>query len=352
MDDTVVVIPAYQPDQRLVDLVHAVRRAGAADLVVVDDGSGPGYRSLFDQVRAAGATVLSHDLNRGKGRALKTAFGHVRHRWPGRAVVCADADGQHTVTDVAKVADAVAGHATIVLGGRAFSGQVPWRSRVGNSAVRTLVRLVTGLELRDTQTGLRGYPADLLGWLVGVPGERFEYEMRVLLEAGPAGYDVHEVEIATVYLEENASSHFRPVIDSLRVLTPVLLFASASLAGFAVDTAALLLLVPLTGSLALGVLGARLISATVNLLLNRHVTFRSGRHAPLPAVVRRYVSLAVLLLGAGYLGLAALTALGLPLLVAKVVTDVSLLAVSYRVQRALVFRDRPQRSAATVRAAG
>ncbi|MCV2394782.1 bifunctional glycosyltransferase family 2/GtrA family protein [Actinotalea sp. M2MS4P-6] len=341
MSTVIVVIPAYQPDQRLVDLVRTLHRTSpSTEVLVVDDGSGPAYRRVFDGVRETGATVLTHDVNRGKGRALKTAFGYVARRHPGHDVVCADSDGQHSAVDVLRVAAAVGRDRTMVLGARRFSGDVPLRSRVGNTGVRALVRLVTGLDLHDTQTGLRGYPADLLEWLGTVPGERFEYEMRVLLEAGPAGYDVHEIEIATIYLDHNASSHFRPVVDSVRVLVPVLWFAMASLVGFVIDTAVLLVLVPLSGSLAVGVVGARLLSGTANLMLNRHVTFRSGRHAPLRGVVRRYVTLAVLLLAGSYLGLAALTALGLPLLAAKVITDLSLLTVSYQVQRALVFRHR------------
>jgi putative flippase GtrA len=336
-----VVIPVFEPDGRLVALVDELRLAAPdVPLVVVDDGSGPRYSEVFGAAAAAGATLLRHEENRGKGAALKTGFALVEEHLPGHDVVCADSDGQHTVVDVLRVAEVVAARGVTVLGGRRFTGTVPARSRVGNAGARLLVRLVTGLDLHDTQTGLRGYPAALLPWLRQVRGERFEYEQRLLLEAGPAGHDVTEIEIATVYLDHNASSHFRPVADSVRVLSPVLTFLASSFAAFVVDTVALLLLSAATGSLLAAVLGARALSGAVNLLVNRHVTFRPGRGAPLGRVALHYTALAATLLAAGYAGLLALTTVGVPLLAAKVVTDGCLLAVSYCAQRSVVFRDR------------
>jgi len=336
----IVVIPAYEPDHRLVDLVAALRRADAGlDVVVIDDGSGARYREVFAAAAAAGAELLRHAPNSGKGFALKAAFRYVAEHHPGRAVVCADADGQHAVADVLRVAARIRETDAMVLGGRRFTGHVPWRSRLGNTTTRFLVRLVTGLDVHDTQTGLRGYPPSMLEWLVGVRGDRFEYELRLLLEAGPAGYRVEELEIETIYLEDNTSSHFRPVVDSMRVLMPLLWFAASSLTAFVVDTTALLVLVPVTGSLLAGVVGARLVSASANLALNRHITFRPARGAPLLGVVLRYAALAVVLLGASYASLSLLTWIGVPLLVAKVGSDTGLFLVSYRVQRSVVFRD-------------
>lgn len=340
MSAVIVVIPAYEPDRRLVELVAGLRHGDPTlGVLVVDDGSGPAYREVFAAAREAGAEVLSHLPNRGKGFALKEAFRHVAEHHTGHAVVCADADGQHSVVDVLRVAARVRETDAMVLGGRRFTGPVPWRSRAGNATTRVLVRLVTGLDVHDTQTGLRGYPATMLDWLCGVRGDRFEYELRLLLEAGPAGHRVEEVGIATIYLEENASSHFRPVADSVRVLAPLLWFAASSLAAFAIDTAALLVLAVATGSLLAAVVGARVISASANLAINRHVTFRPGRGAPLPGVVVRYAALAVTLLGASYAALSLLSWVGAPLLAAKVLSDAGLFLVSYRVQRSVVFRD-------------
>ncbi|MET0432543.1 MAG: glycosyltransferase family 2 protein [Cellulomonas sp.] len=349
----IVLVPAFEPDERLVRLVGDLRAsAPRVRVLVVDDGSGPAYRLLFDRVRAQGCTVLTHPGNRGKGRALKTGFAHAERHHPGEPVVCADSDGQHSVADVLRVAAALdaqpADRPATVLGVRAFTGRVPARSVLGNRVTARVFHLATGLRLRDTQTGLRGYPAALLPWLRTVRGERFEYEQNLLLRAAAEGQPVEEVEIATIYLEGNASSHFRPLADSARVLAPLLLFSLSSLSAFAIDTVALLALHAATGSLAVSVLGARVLSAVVNFAVNRGLVFgrtgRSGpdgcratRRAPWGRAAARYATLAVLLLGASYLLLAALTALGVGLLPAKVATEAVLYLASFQVQRRFVF---------------
>ncbi|QAY60393.1 glycosyltransferase [Microbacterium protaetiae] len=330
---SVVLIPAYEPDERLVALVRELR---GMPVVVVDDGSGPAYRSVFAAVAASGALVLAHDRNRGKGAALRTGFAHIARSMPDSCVVTADADGQHTPADIARVAARIA-PSRIVLGVRAFTGRVPTRSRIGNGVSRIAFRLASGRTVADTQTGLRGVAADALGWLQSVRGDRFEYEFRVLLQAGAAGFDLVEQPIATIYTDNNASSHFRPVRDSLRVYAPVVRFAASALSAFVIDTLALLVLHAMTGSLLFSVVAARVLSSTVNFAVNRRLVFHRGRDVALRAAAMRYFSLALLLLAANYGTISALSELGLPLLAAKVITEATLFLVSYGVQRAVVF---------------
>lgn len=341
-----VLIPSYEPDERLVRLV-ADLRASAPDVhvLVVDDGSGPAYRDVFDRVRGPGCIVLTYPGNRGKGCALKTGFAFAERHHPGQGVVCADGDGQHSVADILRVAAAVAAQPAdrpaTVLGWRSFAGPVPARSVIGNRVTARLFHLATGLRLRDTQTGLRGYPAALLPWLRTVRGDRFEYELNLLLRAAAEQQPVEEVEIATIYLDANASSHFRPVADSVRVIAPLVRFSLSSLSAFAVDTAALLALHALTGSLGIAVVGARLLSAGVNFAVNRRLVFAGARRAPVGRAALRYGLLAGALLGASYLLLATLTGLGLGLLPAKIATEALLYLVSFRVQRRFVFGAAP-----------
>ncbi|UTT57858.1 glycosyltransferase [Cellulosimicrobium cellulans] len=336
---TAVVVPAYQPDARLVALVDALQAAvPESPVVVVDDGSDRRCGGVFRAVRALGAVVLTVAVNRGKGYALRTGIRWVRDRLPGHGVVCADADGQHTVVDVLRVAArSQAEPEAVVLGARRFAGDVPVRSRVGNAATRWAFAATTGTRVRDTQTGLRAYGPGLLGDLLAVRGDRYEYELRALLEATRAGRRIVEVDVATVYLDDNASSHFRPVADSLRVWAPLLRFAASSLGSAAVDVVALLALHALTGSLLAAVVGARLLSAGVNFAVNRRLVFPGGRDLPLRVAAARYVALAAVLLAASYGLLAMLTGIGLPLLAAKVGTDAVLVATSYEVQRRVVF---------------
>jgi putative flippase GtrA len=330
----ITLIPAYEPGPALVDLVRAL--APSSGVVVVDDGSGPAYAPVFAAVRHLGADVLTLDRNRGKGFALKTGFAHISRHHPGHDVVCADSDGQHRATDIEAVAARVAtSGAAMVLGSRRFTGPVPARSSLGNSVTRVAFRLVTGVALGDTQTGLRAYPAGMLPWLAAVGGDRFEYEQRLLLRACRQGLPITEVEIATVYLAGNASSHFRPVRDSLRVYRPLLAFAASSLLAFAVDTVTVLVLAALTGGLVLPAVAARLLSATVNYTVNRSYVFGPARRS-----ARRYAALAASLLVVNILLLEALTMLTGSVPVAKVGTEVLLFAAGFLAQRFVVFPGR------------
>jgi len=223
----IVVAPVYQPGHQLIRFVTELREAAPdVGVVVVDDGSGPAYAGILEAVEGGDCAVLRHPANRGKGAALKTGFRHVAESGPGRHVVTADADGQHAVVDVLRVAEHVRLTGRIVLGVRRFSGAVPLRSRFGNAVTRLLFRAATGRPVQDTQTGLRGYPDRLLDWLLSVPGERFEYEMNVLLYAARAGHPIEELAVATTYLDDPGSSHFGSLTDSARVYWPLLRHAA------------------------------------------------------------------------------------------------------------------------------
>lgn len=341
----IVLVPAYQPGAALPVLVGRLRRADVgSDVVVVDDGSGSAFSGVFDEAAREGATVIAHSRNRGKGAALKTGIRDILARFPGHDVVTADADGQHTVHDIQRVADALASDVshppTLVLGARAFHGTVPLRSRLGNSVARRLFEIAAGWKASDTQTGLRGIPADMLPWLLNVPGERFEYETEMLLRLRSAGFEAREVAVDTLYLESNASSHFRPFVDSVRVTAPLVVFAASSLLAFLVDTIALLVLTALTGSLIGSIVGARVLSASVNFVVNRRFVFRRRGRQRIVAQGLGYTTLALLLLGSNVVWMTFLTDLGLPLLAAKVVTETVLAVTSYQVQRRVIFARR------------
>ncbi|MEV4513279.1 glycosyltransferase family 2 protein [Dactylosporangium sp. NPDC049525] len=222
----IILLPVYEPGHGLVTTVTSLHDATpGTQLVVVDDGSGPASARVLRDAEDLGCTVLRHDTNRGKGAALKTGFRHIGAAHPGHAVVCADPDGQHHVADILRVAAHVDVSGRMVLGVRRFEGRVPLRSRFGNTVTRLLFRAATGRRVQDTQTGLRGFPANLLDWLGEVPGERFEYEMNVLLHAARTGRPIDETVITTTYIGDNGTSHFGSIADSARVYRPLLRYA-------------------------------------------------------------------------------------------------------------------------------
>ncbi len=219
----VVVIPAYEPEDSLVELIKSLQ-TDFAHILVVDDGSKTAD-AVFEKVAFLdGVKLLRHDVNRGKGAALKTAFAAVTKDFPEAAgVVTADADGQHLPADIVAVAKSTLDHPDrFTLGVRAFDGDVPFRSRFGNAWSRWFFFLLTGTMVYDTQTGLRGIPAKFLPALCEMQGDRYEYEGRMLVAAARMKNKPEQVRIRTVYLEGNRTSHFNPIRDSLRTQTALL----------------------------------------------------------------------------------------------------------------------------------
>ena len=343
-----VLIPAYQPDARLPRLLLELHRADSAmRIVVVDDGSGEEYRNIFDASRTAGAHVISYERNRGKGYALRAGFtyiyDHAKSLGIKDCVVTADADGQHTLVDIFRVGQACATSNQSVLGVREFVGHVPARSRIGNSATSGLFWLATGWKLKDTQTGLRAFPIDLLPTLIGIEGDRYEYELRVLLHLAKFRHPVTQIPIETIYEAGNPTSHFRPLQDSARIWAPLLKFAASSGVATIIDYVLVLVLNALTGALFFPVIAARLVSASVNFAMNRRVFEATG--VPLRRSALRYAALAVAVIAGSYTILAVLTGIGMPLWIAKIIADTTMYLVSYSAQSRYVFAPAQEQSA-------
>jgi glycosyltransferase involved in cell wall biosynthesis len=337
-----VLIPAWQPEARLVDLVRALSEAGFGVVMVIDDGSRAACAPVFAEVEAMErVTVLRHAVNLGKGRALKTGFNAVLNLAGAGAgltgVVTADADGQHTPEDIVRVGQALGGAGErAVLGVRAFKGDVPLRSRVGNALTRRVFSFLTGTTISDTQTGLRGLPLGVVPVLLTLDGERYEYEMTMLAHLCRGGPRPLEVPIATVYLEGNRGSHFDPVWDSMRIWFVLLRFYASSLLAAGLDLLLFAVCFWLTGRVLLSVAVGRS-SSLVNFWLNRRFVFQS--RDPVVRPLWRYYTLAVLVGAASYgLILTLHTYARWPVLLSKICVDVLLSLVSFSAQRTFVFR--------------
>ena len=424
----IALIPAYEPDKKMLAVIDDLSRAGF-ETVVVDDGSGPEYREIFREAGRS-ATVISYETNMGKGAALKTGLayiydyragsqndiqysyrGRVRHsdhnykggeykaedfrftedeasdiqtemrtdlisEAPADApnniiVVTVDADGQHLIKDVLRVARAAAANpGTLVLGSRGMSrnkkgdlisaadnrahdrsgannyasesgtecknSKIPLRSRFGNTITRHVFRLSTGLPIHDTQTGLRAFSTDMIPTLLEIEGSRYEYEINMLLESAARGIPIREERIDTVYIDNNSSSHFDAVKDSFRVYREILKFSASSLAGFAVDYVMFALLTLLTPSLATANIGARLVSSVTNYTLNRKFVFKSSKK--ISASAAQYFALAAVILAGNTVVLSTLSeSLGINSLAAKIITELIFFIISWTVQRYLIF---------------
>jgi len=341
-----VLIPAYQPDARLPRLILELHRADpSTKIVVVDDGSGQKFSDIFEASATAGAHVISYEHNRGKGYALREGFTWIRDVAGDspECVVTADADGQHTLNDIFRVGRRCTDTGKSVLGVREFVGHVPARSRIGNTATSALFWLATGWKLKDTQTGLRAFPVALLPALLEVQGDRYEYELRVLLHLAKFRHPVTQIPIETIYEAGNPTSHFRPLQDSARIWAPLLKFAASSGVATIIDYVLVLVLNALTGALFFPVIAARLVSASVNFAMNRRVFEATG--VPLRRSALRYAALAVAVIAGSYTILAVLTGIGMPLWIAKIIADTTMYLVSYSAQSRYVFAPAQEQSA-------
>ena len=343
---TALIIPAYKPAVELLGLLEQFRGNDDFLPIVVDDGSGPDFLPIFDAL-PPGVTLLRHPENRGKGAALKTAFRHVLEACPqcGLAVT-ADADGQHRYEDILRVCKTAAERpGTLVLGSRKFEGDVPLRSRLGNGITRKVFSVASGVSVYDTQTGLRAFDREVMKTFVDIPGERYEYEINMLLTAAQSGIPIVEEWIETVYIEDNASSHFNPFKDSLKIYMCIFKFAASSLLAFAIDYVLALLLKALTAawpaalSLNFSVIVARLVSATVNFSVNRRVVFKGNES--LGKAVLKYAALAgvVLVLNLALMHLLTIR-LGWSFALSKILVEVLLFCMNFVIQGKFVYRKR------------
>ncbi len=344
-----VIIPAYEPDEKLIGLLKDLREAHIVNIVVVDDGSGKPYSHLFEKAQEVyGCMVLRHAVNLGKGRALKTAFNYCLQAYenmPG--CVTADSDGQHSPECIIKLMKALWEQPkALILGCRDFNGKnVPFRSRFGNKCTSKLFRYLAGIRISDTQTGLRAVPMYFIRTLMNVSGERFEYETNMLMGAKRSEVPVKEVPIQTIYIEENKTSHFRVIRDSARIylIFGKFLFSSASssvldLALFTIfchflrekDIIGMTYITAATGL-------ARVVSAVYNYLLNYKVVFKS--RSTMKKSAGKYLFLAVVQMGCSALLVNLLYPLfgGYEVFV-KIPVDVFLFFISFVIQREFVYK--------------
>ncbi len=347
-----VIIPSLNPDDKLLRTVEGLAAVGFDDIIVVNDGSDAAHEKPFEELSVkCGVTVLRHEVNRGKGRALKTAFEYcLQNRQDSCGVVTADGDNQHTPTDILACAKKMIELGEqIILGVRDFSQpDVPWKSRTGNRITSGVFKLACGMKISDTQTGLRAIPQKYLEVMTEVQGERFEYETEMLLVMQRKRIPFTEVKIETVYINENETSHFHPLRDSVLIYRKILKYMLSSLisslADFLVYSGVVLVIGGLMSREArifTATLAARILSSLLNFLLNKKAVFHSD--APVKRAVFRYYLLCVCQLGTSWLlvwlfsELFAAAALGEIFL--KIPVDVALFFVSYQIQKRWVFRD-------------
>lgn len=354
----VIVIPALNPERGLIDYVDTLLSHGYTDIVVVDDGSRSDLRFIFDEIEAkSGCRILRHETNLGKGRALKDAMRlYIDTYITGdraadmAGIITVDSDGQHTIEDVNAVAAAMSKNPdSLILGARSFdTGNVPPKSMFGNKCTRVALKLFIGGDVSDTQTGLRGIPNHLLEHFSSLPGERFEYETRMLIDAIQSKTKITEVPIETVYINDNSETHFNPIVDSIKIYRVILgtffKYMLSSLSSFVVDYAIFCgLFFMLTKasfgdnrSIWISTVIARICSSLFNYTINKKIVFAS-RRGPFTMLMYYVLCIIQMSASAGLVSLINMAAF-IPVQAAKIVVDCILFLISYRVQKSIIFR--------------
>ncbi|WP_099469521.1 GtrA family protein [Konateibacter massiliensis] len=340
----VIVIPAYEPDARMVEIVERLNLCTRYPIVIVNDGSSAEKISLFEKLKDY-ADIISHPKNLGKGEAMKTGLRYIARYMPAEdGVVFIDADGQHTAADMTKVIEKFyQDKNALVLGSREFTGKIPIKSLMGNRITRIVFYLLSRVSLKDTQTGLRAVSTTYIPLLLEIEGERYEYEMNMLLTFAKEGIKIAEVPIETIYADSsNSTSHFRAVRDSVRVYGVIFKFMTSSAVCALLDYVLFLGLIyalgdmKYKGTVILCNVLTRLVSAVTNYNLNKKFVFKKNNKKANYGI--QYAILAISILGANSFILYLLTRVfAISPAIAKVLTEMLLFLTSFLVQQKVIF---------------
>ena len=347
MVNPLIVIPTLEPDQKLIKLLADIREVDQGlSILMIDDGSGDKYQNIFDQAEENfNVQVIHHPKNRGKGAALKTAMAAILVDYPEIDVmVTIDSDGQHSYSDMMKTVELAKHHPDgLVLGTRQFDRNVPLRSKFGNLVTRMIMRITTGIQVSDTQTGLRVIPREFLPQLVEVSGDRFEYETNMLIETRKQGWPIYTQPIQTIYIEDNASSHFRIIKDSIAIYGVVFKYILSSISSFLLDVLLYAVFIHLLNQLNLSAIFiasilSRLISSLFNYYINQKFVFqKSSSYALL-----KYYSLVILQISLSSLLVFAIHQIFKldEVVGVKIIVDTFLFLLSYFVQKTFIFKEK------------
>lgn len=366
MKQITIIVPSYNPDDKLPEVVKGLVEGGFEDILVINDGSREECLKYFEEVsKYSEVTVLTHEVNKGKGRGMKTAFSYVLENRPDSiGVITVDGDNQHTVKDIKYMAERMLEDPhSVFIGCRNFNDpKVPWRSKTGNKITSFIFKYVLLIPITDTQTGLRGTPKEYLPQMIETKGERYEFETEMFFTLKDKEIPFKETTIETVYIEENQTSHFHPIRDSWKIyklilaymfkrLLRFLKFVASSFVSFLSDWGVYsICLLMLTGrleeklTLAIAVISGKVLSSVLNFTLNRKVVFGSGEKVG--RTLLRYYTLWACQTALSY-GLIYVIShiLGQDSLLIKClikpVIDLLLFLLSYQIQKRWVFGIKP-----------
>lgn len=340
MKDIFIIIPTLNPNIELFEPFLNDLKKEFANILIVNDGCRSEYDPFFAKMRQKGMIVFDHYVNLGKGRALKDAFNYLLNEYPNlKGIVTADSDGQHQVKDVLACAKEVLNHPdSLILGCRDFNkNNVPARNRFGNKTTRGVFKAFLGLNVTDTQTGLRGLSKEVMIKFMETKGERFEYETNQLIETISKDIPIKEIPISTIYVNGNTESHFNPFLDSLRIYKLFLSYIIGSVSSFVLDIllfSCFTHLIHFKYTYFIATVLARILSGIYNYLINAKIVFKKQNRSSF--IKYTILCLVQMLVSAFSVQLLTKVWLIKPVII-KIIIDVIIFIVNFIIQRELVF---------------
>ena len=336
----VLIIPAYNPDSTLLALLDEHKTlCEQQHCIIVNDGSTMASQAVFTTLESQGYLVLHHAKNQGKGAALKTGMRYyLEHFAPmSPGVVTADADGQHCVLDIQKLSlGLIKEPSQLHVGVRDVAkAGIPLRSRLGNTLTRFLFNLFTRTQMKDTQTGLRAIPNALIHNLLSIESTRYEFEFEMLFVAKKWRMTIHQIPIETIYIDHNKSSHFNPLMDSLKIYFVFLRFCGVGLSSFVLDFSLFCFLFNLSQQTAWSVFLARVVTVPYNFFLNKNLSFKSGNSLLYSASL--YALLALVIGFSSYEVMRWIHYCGAGLYLSKILAECIIFICNFLIQYTLVF---------------
>ena len=339
---TAVLIPAYNPENILCELVRKLSGTGFRRIVVVNDGSSTASAEVFRTLESENlCTVISHAVNTGKGAALKLGFDYLYTCHPEcRSIITADADGQHSTEDIQRLAEESERHPdSLILGVRSFDREnVPFRSMIGNKTTRLLMRLFLGLAISDTQTGLRAVPRRTIPELLKIASNRYEFELEMLILCRRAGIPIREIGIRTIYIDGNSASHFNPLLDSFKIYFVLFRYILSSIVTAVFDFVVFLIFFPLTGgNILVSTYLSRGAAVCLNYALVKNMVFGSRQK-----VARTFPVYILLVCVSGFISAAMVTymqeSFHLDARIGKPIAELLLYLANFVIQRDFIFQ--------------
>jgi len=351
--NVIILIPALNPTMEFIEYVNLLIKNGFKNIVIINDGSDDKYESIFNEIDEHDEChIIKHEINEGKGKSIKDGLEYFKklegiNEFSG--VITVDCDGQHLIKDIIAISKKMnKDKKALFLGTRDFSrDDIPPKSSFGNKVTSNIFKILYGVKISDTQTGLRGISKSIIDNFISLSGNRYEYETNMLIECIKKKIEIVEIPIETVYIDNNSNTHFRPIHDSIliywRILNSFFKYSIVSIISCIIDIIIfqifLMILkidVDRETLIIISTFLARIISSLVNYGLNKKVTFESNKRVS-NTIVKYYVLCITQMIISGILVSGIYSIVKGYEVIIKLIVDTVLFFVNFKVQKKFIF---------------